>query len=59
MDETRNVFGPLRERITDAVLKLEEQIAIGESNAEDGTTAELVKAKEVLSQGQNTINAEA
>ena len=59
MDETKNVFGPLRNRITDAVLKLEEQIAISESSAEEAADTELVKAKEVLTQGQNTLNAEA
>lgn len=59
MDETRNVFGPLRNRITDAVLKLEEQIAIGESSAEESAQTELAKAKEVLIQGQKTLNTEA
>ncbi|ROV99931.1 hypothetical protein VMCG_06187 [Cytospora schulzeri] len=59
MEETRNVFGPLRNRITDAVLKLEEQIAIAESNAEESAHTELAKAKEVLIQGQATLNTEA
>ncbi|KUI65825.1 Tubulin-specific chaperone A [Cytospora mali] len=59
MEETKNVFGPLRSRITDAVLKLEEQIAISESSAEESAQAELVKAKEVLIQGQKTLNPEA
>lgn len=58
MEETKNVFDPLRKRITDAVLKLEEQIAIGESNAEEGAVTELAKAKEVLIQGQKTLNTE-
>lgn len=45
------MFGPLRERIAEAVEKLEEQIAIAES---DGTASEeeLKKAKETLESGQ-------
>jgi tubulin-specific chaperone A len=45
------VFEPLRKRISDAVEKLEEQIAIAES---DGTVAEeeLKKAKDALEAGQ-------
>ena len=45
------MFGPLRERIAEAVEKLEEQIAIAES---DGTASEeeLKKAKEALESGQ-------
>ncbi|KAL1878642.1 tubulin folding cofactor A [Diaporthe australafricana] len=58
-EETRNVFGPLRNRITDAISKLEEQIAIGESSADDDAAgAELAKAKEALKQGQNALKAE-
>lgn len=56
-EETKNVFGPLRSRIADAVSKLEEQIAIGESG--DGAEAELAKAKEVLKQGQDALKADA
>lgn len=56
-EETKNVFGPLRSRIADAVSKLEEQIAIGESG--DGAEAELAKAREVLKQGQDALKAEA
>ncbi|ROW16294.1 hypothetical protein VPNG_01896 [Cytospora leucostoma] len=59
VEETKNVFGPLRNRINDAVLKLEEQIAIGESNAGESAQDELAKAKEVLVQGQKALNAEA
>lgn len=45
------MFGPLRNRISDAVQKLEEQIAISES---DGAASEeeLKKAKEALKAGQ-------
>lgn len=56
-EETKNVFGPLRTRIADAVSKLEEQIAIGESA--EAAEAELAKAKEVLAQGQDALKAEA
>lgn len=58
MEQTKSVFEPLRVRIKDAVAKLEEQIALGES--EEGTSPEeLTKAKEVLTQGQDTLKAEA
>ncbi|KAH8788808.1 tubulin binding cofactor A [Diaporthe sp. PMI_573] len=58
-EETKNVFGPLRSRIADAVAKLEEQIAIGESSGDAGAEAELVKAREVLKQGQDALKTEA
>lgn len=58
-EETKNVFGPLRSRISDAVSKLEEQIAIGESSGDAGAEAELVKAREVLKQGQDALKTEA
>jgi tubulin-specific chaperone A len=45
------VFGPLRKRIADAVEKLEEQIAISESDG-TGSEEELKKAKEALASGQ-------
>lgn len=57
-EETKNVFGPLRSRIVDAVSKLEEQIAIGESSGDDSAEAELTKAREVLKQGQDALKAE-
>lgn len=59
MEETKTVFGPLRNRITDAVAKLEEQIAIAESEGTEGSAEELAKAKEMLKQGQDTLKAEA
>ncbi|AEO70339.1 uncharacterized protein THITE_2147180 [Thermothielavioides terrestris NRRL 8126] len=51
LDETKAVFGPLRKRIADAVEKLEEQIAISESDG-TGSEEELKKAKEALASGQ-------
>ncbi|OTB05936.1 hypothetical protein M426DRAFT_319321 [Hypoxylon sp. CI-4A] len=49
-DETRAVFVPLNERITEAVQRLEEQIATAES--EDAPAEELSKAKEALELGK-------
>ncbi|SPQ18146.1 78947503-a59f-40e1-9e61-1112fd28ad02 [Thermothielavioides terrestris] len=51
LDETKAMFGPLRKRIADAVEKLEEQIAISESDG-TGSEEELKKAKEALASGQ-------
>ncbi|KAI0016446.1 tubulin binding cofactor A [Xylariomycetidae sp. FL0641] len=51
MAETQAVFAPLRERIVDAVQRLEEQVAAAES--EGGAPAdEVAKAKEALKLGQ-------
>lgn len=58
MEETKVVFGPLRNRITDAVAKLEEQIAITESEGGASET-ELQKAEEILKQGHDTLKAES
>jgi len=51
LEETKTVFGPLLERITETVHKLEEQIAISES---EGAASEedLKKAKEALAAGK-------
>lgn len=59
MNETKAVFGPLRQRITDAVAKLEEQIALSESGADDGdgSAEQLAKAREVLTHGHETLKA--
>jgi tubulin-specific chaperone A len=48
------VFGPLKQRIADAVQKLEEQLAISES---DGTASEeeLKKAREAIESGQKLV----
>ncbi|PSR99400.1 tubulin binding cofactor A [Coniella lustricola] len=53
LQETKSVFGPLRSRIADAVAKLEEQIALSES--EDAPAEQLTKAKEALKQGQGAV----
>ncbi|KAK3942730.1 tubulin binding cofactor A [Diplogelasinospora grovesii] len=55
--ETKNVFSPLHQRIADAVQKLEEQLAISES---DGTASEeeIKKAKEALEAGQKIAEKE-
>ncbi len=45
------MFEPLRRRIADAVEKLEEQIAIAESDG-TGSEDELTKAKAALAAGQ-------
>lgn len=59
VNETKAVFGPLRQRITDAVAKLEEQIALSESGADggDGSAEQLAKAREVLTHGHETLKA--
>ncbi|KAI0442299.1 putative tubulin-specific chaperone Rbl2 [Xylaria telfairii] len=51
VEETRAVFAPLRERIVEAVRRLEEQIATAE--AESAPAAEITKAKEALTLGQD------
>lgn len=57
MNETKAVFEPLRKRITDAVAKLEEQIALSESEADKGSAEQLAKAKETFTQGQEALKA--
>ncbi|KAK4116455.1 tubulin binding cofactor A [Canariomyces notabilis] len=54
LEETKAVFGPLQQRIADAVQKLEEQLAISES---DGTASEeeLKKAREAIESGQKLV----
>lgn len=53
MAETQAVFGPLRQRIEEAVSKLEEQIALSESEGAEG--ASLEKAREVLGSGRAVV----
>jgi len=53
-EETRAVFGPLRKRIEDAVMKLEEQIAAGDDSG--ASAEELSAAKEVLAQSKASSN---
>ncbi len=57
LEETKKVFDPLRERIVLAVQKLEEQLAISES---EGTAPEeeLKKAKDALGSGQKVSGLE-
>jgi tubulin-specific chaperone A len=50
IEETRAVFVPLRERIVEAVQRLEEQIATAES--ESAAADEITKAKEALALGR-------
>lgn len=56
MAETEKVFEPMRLRIASAVEKLEEQIALSESEAAEGE--ELEKAKEALKAGQRVVEKE-
>ncbi|CAL3973287.1 unnamed protein product [Diplocarpon coronariae] len=46
IEETRAVFPPLRERISDALKKLEDQLEAGKSTG--ASEEELTKAKEVI-----------
>lgn len=46
IQETKNVFPPLRERIKDALQKLEDQVEEGQSNG--ASEEEITKAKEVI-----------
>ena len=48
------MFGPLKQKIEDAVTKLEEQIALKE--AEGGPEAEIEQAKAVLGQAKAAVN---
>ena len=50
VEQTKAVFGPIKKRIDDAVIKLEEQIAIGEGAG--ATETELEQAKTVLAQAK-------
>ncbi|KAI6785834.1 uncharacterized protein J7T54_006173 [Emericellopsis cladophorae] len=53
-EQTKAVFVPLKQKIEDAVTKLEEQIALKE--AEGGPEAEIEQAKAVLGQAKAAIN---
>ncbi|OAA48670.1 Tubulin binding cofactor A [Metarhizium rileyi] len=52
VEQTRAVFGPLKERITAAVTKLEDQIAMAE---ESGGSEDLENAKNVLGQARARV----
>jgi tubulin-specific chaperone A len=54
MAETQNIFGPLRQRISDAVQRLEEQLAQSESGG-SSTPEELKEAKDVLESGKKAM----
>ncbi|KAI1639546.1 tubulin binding cofactor A [Biscogniauxia mediterranea] len=51
LEETKAVFAPLHERISDSVQRLEEQLAASES--EGGPADEISKAKEALKLGRS------
>jgi tubulin-specific chaperone A len=51
------VFEPLKKRIVDAVQKLEEQVAISESDG-TGSEEDLKKAKQALEAGQKVTKEE-
>lgn len=50
VEQTKAVFEPLKQRISEAVTKLQEQIATGEE--EGAPASELEQAKIVLTQAQ-------
>ncbi|KAG6015415.1 hypothetical protein E4U54_003531 [Claviceps lovelessii] len=49
VEQTRAVFGPLKQRLDEAVVKLEDQIALAE---EGGGSEDLENAKKVLGQAK-------
>lgn len=53
-EQTRAIFGPLRERIAIAITKLEEQITTGEASGAEA--ADLEQAKAVLAQAKAAQN---
>ncbi|TQV97216.1 tubulin-specific chaperone Rbl2 [Cordyceps javanica] len=50
IEQTKAVFGPLKQRIADAVAKLEDQLAAAEQGA--APEAEITQAKAVLAQAK-------
>ena len=56
IEQTKAVFAHLRQRIEDAVTRLEEQIAIGEENG--APEGELEAARGTLQEGQQAPPAE-
>jgi hypothetical protein len=54
VDQTKAVFEPLKQRIADATLKLEDQIGV---EGQDAT--ELEQAKEILAQAKADKNGSA
>ncbi|KAH7329023.1 hypothetical protein B0I35DRAFT_473671 [Stachybotrys elegans] len=57
VDQTKAVFGPLRERIDAAVEKLEEKVALEESSG--APDAEIEQAKAALEEAKSTKNGSA
>jgi tubulin-specific chaperone A len=58
MAETQNIFGPLRQRISEAVQRLEEQVAQSESGSST-SAEELKEAKEALAAGKQAAQGQA
>ncbi len=54
-DETKAVFSPLKQRTTEAVAKLEDQIALSESSS-TVSDEEMKAAQEVLKSGQGVLD---
>ena len=52
MEQTKAVFGPLKERLTAAASKLEDLIAAG-----DGEESDIANAKDVLAQAKAKLTA--
>lgn len=54
IEETKAVFPPLRQRITDALQKLEDQLELGQERG--ASEEEIAKAKEVIQQAKAAAN---
>ena len=54
LEETKAVFPPLRQRIEDAVNKLEDQLETAKENS--GPEAEIEKATEVIANAKKTLS---
>jgi len=53
IQETKAVFPPLRQRIEDALFRLEDQVAAGEGSG--ATDEEISKAKEVIQSAKKAV----
>lgn len=53
IEETKAVFPPLRERITNAILKLEDQLEAGQESG--ASEDEITKAKDVIQQAKAAV----
>ncbi|KAL3419215.1 tubulin-specific chaperone Rbl2 [Phlyctema vagabunda] len=53
IEETKAVFPPLRERIADALAKLEDQLETAQEN--EGNPEEITKAKDVVAQAKTAV----